>query len=210
MKSKLIDAFYEDLRCMILRGELRANERIVEQNLAERYKISRTPVREVINRLVSEGLLVSIPHLGTFVRQFSYREVNEIFEIRAELEGLAIRLATEKMSDSEIRRLSEIAKSIDQCRRDENWEDAYIQDHEFHRFISEHCGNSMLMKTLEDYDLRITCIYSNLAGPDCHKNESIVRVPHLKIAEAVRARDPKLADSLIKQHIRWAKSTLTS
>lgn len=209
MKPGNVNELYDRLKAMIMRGEIRANERIVEQNLAERFGLSRTPVREVLTRLVNEGLLIAIPNLGTFVRQYSYQEVDEVFEIRAELEALAARMAAARIDAHGVAELRDTAGLIEEKRRNGAWREAYELDQKFHHLIALHSGNSMLVKTLENFDCKVTCIYANLARPDWNKNEDIVRVSHQAIAEAIADHNPAAAGELIKQHIAWARSTLT-
>ncbi len=100
-RSSLATAAYERIREAILRGDLRPNERLVETALAEWLEISRTPLRESLARLEAEGLVTSLTR-GWIVREHTEREVSEIHEVRAALEGMAVFLAADRATDSEI------------------------------------------------------------------------------------------------------------
>ena len=92
-KKTRIEDICKQLREKLTNGDLPPESRIVEQDLAVEFGVSRTPVREAIRRLASEGYLVSVPNLGTFVKRFSLADVKEMFEIREVLEGLAFKNA---------------------------------------------------------------------------------------------------------------------
>src|SRR5271170_5056736 len=85
----------ERLRGDILARRLSPGARLVESNLTERFAVSRGPVREALRRLAAEGLIEHVPHRGALVRRLSAREIEELFQIRLELESLAARLAAE-------------------------------------------------------------------------------------------------------------------
>ena len=101
--SSVREAAYGHLRDSILRGSLLPGTRISEPNLAEQLGISRTPVREALQRLSQEGLVELTPAKGARVRVLSAEEVREVYEARAMLEGEAARLAAERASEGEMR-----------------------------------------------------------------------------------------------------------
>ncbi|MBN9477510.1 MAG: hypothetical protein ABS43_14480 [Bordetella sp. SCN 67-23] len=96
---------YEKLRLAIVSGELRPNEPLIEDSLSQRYGISRTPLREAIQRLAADGLLTGRKR-GWAVREFTADEIRENYEARAGLEGLACRFAAERGTDEEHRRIA--------------------------------------------------------------------------------------------------------
>lgn len=98
---------YERLRTAIVQGAIRPNERLIETELAERLDVSRTPVRESLLRLAGDGLIASYRR-GWVVREHSEKEIREVYEVRAALEGFAARLAAERASDEELRQIAMI------------------------------------------------------------------------------------------------------
>jgi DNA-binding GntR family transcriptional regulator len=206
MKKPLINSIYQKLKEKISSGEL--SSRVVEQDIAQEFGVSRTPVREVIRELVKEGILISIPNLGTFVKQYSIQEVKNIYEIRGALEGLSAALAAKRMSAEEREALLKLAKNIENKRLEEDWNATYELDKEFHKFIAACSRNKNLEKTLDDYDFKITCAYANLFQPERFKGEVFQGISHVAIAEAVTNGDAEKAEKLIKEHIAWAKQRI--
>src|SRR5262249_4781150 len=100
------------LRAEILDGRREPGERVLEIDLARRFGVSRQPVREAIRSLEHEGLLTSLPNRGTFVTRVSLEDAIAIQDIRAELEGLAARLAVANLTAHDYRRLEEIVEEM--------------------------------------------------------------------------------------------------
>jgi DNA-binding GntR family transcriptional regulator len=206
MKESLISKIYDGLKQEISCGNI--TSRVVEQDLAKEYGVSRTPVREVIRELVKEGILISIPNLGTFVKQYTLQEVKNIYEIRGALEGLAVNLATKRISSEESDSLIALAKNIESKRLEENWDAVYELDKKFHILIASYSRNSNLEKTLDDYDFKITCAYANLFQVERFTGDEFQGISHIKIAEAIKNKDSNEAEKLIKAHIAWAKQRI--
>lgn len=104
LKEQIVDSIKEAIAV----GELKPGEKICETKLAEELGISRTPLREAIQILESEGFLRVMPRRGAVVSEYSKKDIKDIYEIKAALEGLAARLATKNMSDAAIDKLEEI------------------------------------------------------------------------------------------------------
>ena len=103
----LRDLVFENLREAILKGDLNPGDRLMEVQLANKLGVSRTPVREAIRKLELEGLVIMLPRKGAYVADMSLKDIIEVLEIRASLEGLAAYLASERMSDEDIKKLEE-------------------------------------------------------------------------------------------------------
>jgi DNA-binding GntR family transcriptional regulator len=206
MKESLIGKIYDGLKQKIICGDI--TSRVIEQDLAKEYGVSRTPVREVIRELVKEGVLISIPNLGTFVKQYTLQEVKNIYEIRGALEGLAVNLAAKRISLVEGDSLIDLAKDIEDKRLDENWNAVYELDKKFHKLIATCSRNANLENMLEDYDFKITCAYANLFQAERFKGDEFQGISHTKIAEAIKNNDSTEAEKLIKAHIAWAKQRI--
>ena len=97
----LRDVVFENLRGAIVEGRLKPGERLMEVQLAEQLGVSRTPVREAIRKLELEGLVVMLPRKGAYVANMSLKDLIDVLEIRASLEGLAASLAAERITDED-------------------------------------------------------------------------------------------------------------
>ena len=111
----LRDVVFENLREAILEGKLKPGQRLMEVQLAEQLGVSRTPIREAIRKLELEGLVVMLPRKGAYVANMSFKDLIDVLEIRASLEGLAASLAAERRRDEDIEELEKLAKEFEQC-----------------------------------------------------------------------------------------------
>src|SRR6185437_14644411 len=124
---------FEHLRSAILRGEFPPNTVINQEEVAGTLKVSRIPVRDALRRLHSVGLVRILPNKRTIVPSFTPHEIFEVFEMRAELEGLAVRHAVSNLTDSDFHDLTAMA---DVMRRVDDL-DVYLERHEaFHDLIA--------------------------------------------------------------------------
>ena len=106
MKS-LKDKAYDELKELIISGKLEANERIDEDFLSKSLNVSRTPVREAINRLEQEGWINIVPRKGMFVNNISLKEINDIFQVRSNLEPIILEMAFYKINREDLVSLKE-------------------------------------------------------------------------------------------------------
>jgi DNA-binding GntR family transcriptional regulator len=193
----------------IERGDLAPGNRIREATLARQLGISRGPLREALARLEGRKILQYTPNLGMRVAEVDLKDVIEIFEMREALEGMAVRLATQNMSDDE---LDQIAKLLEEHRKTVELKkgSAYYQragELDLHFRIAQGAGNQRLANILcQDfyYFLRIHRYRSSETPGRAAKalNE------HKAIIAAMRKRNANLAEELMRKHIRAALDNL--
>lgn len=119
MKESIADVF----RNLILTSQLRPGERLIQNELAERLGVSRTPVREALQKLASEGLVTFSPYRGATVAEFSPSELDDIYSIRIALEGYCVHLAAKQISDEQLARLEALFHRMKQeYRRGDRWQ----------------------------------------------------------------------------------------
>lgn len=137
---------YEYLREKILKGEIPQGERIYEGKLAREMAVSRTPVREALHALEHEGLVISRPRSGYFVKPISKEEVHEICEIRKVIEALALKWAIERKKEKLIRELRKNIR-ISEKKLEENDIKSFVElDAKFHEKIAELSGSERLLE----------------------------------------------------------------
>ncbi|RQR96459.1 GntR family transcriptional regulator, partial [Burkholderia sp. Bp8994] len=107
-----VNEIYEQLKQMAVLYKIRPGERVNELELAERFDVSRTPIREALNRLVAENLLVFVPNRGFFIRQLEGKDVFDLFELRRSIESTAVMLACERASDNDIKTLRRFWRQV--------------------------------------------------------------------------------------------------
>ena len=189
----------------ILTGTLREGDQIVEYQLARQLGISQTPVREALRTLERDGLVVTRPHRGTFVRRISRREATERYSLGMELEAFAARLALPRLTEADFRTLDEIVDDMAAAAalRSTGGEAAFAQSVElnvaFHRYLVERAGHDLLLKawlSVNPLNWRFVT-YTRLLSPDPVE----LAERHRSLLAAYRSGDQVLAAGAIRQHI---------
>ena len=199
----LRDIVFENLRTAILEGELKAGKRLMEVQLAEQLGVSRTPIREAIRKLELEGLVVMLPRKGAYVANMSFKDLIDVLEIRASLEGLAAYLAAERRRDEDIVELERVAKEFEKSVRETNIDNVLKKDIEFHEKIFLMANNKKLYQIITSlweqvHRFRVTYV-SNYEASLSLVDE------HNKMLEAIKSGDSELAKKYATEHIELAE-----
>lgn len=194
---------YERLCDLILSGRVRFGERLDERVLAERMKISRTPIREAIGRLATEGIIERRPYQGNFVRSFTPVQIYNLYEVRKELEALAVRVALENASSDEVDELARIVEECHDALAQDRLLDFERLDQQFHSYIAKLSRNDTLIECLENLRLKVQLArhYANEA-PDAAQRTVGERNAILK---AFRDKDANTAVEQMRRHIDGAR-----
>jgi DNA-binding GntR family transcriptional regulator len=192
------DDAYTYLRRAILRGELRPNERLIEVDLAEQLDISRTPIREVLQRLGTEGLIVRVRR-GWRVREHTTDEIGEIYEVRAALESYAAWLAAERAGDEELQRIRAIHADADSPEPRTARDHLVEVNDDFHEAIVVAAHNTRLIELARQsreyyFNYHIARLYS-----DAEATASVD--DHEEIVRALLARDCRGAEVAMQRHV---------
>jgi len=187
------------LREAILEGKLEPGKRLMEMQLAEDLGVSRTPVREAIRKLELEGLVVMVPRKGAYVADVSIKDMVEVLEIRAALEGLAASLAAERMTPKDVKILKVLADEFKKFHLEQNFKGMIEKDIEFHEKIFESTGNEKLYQMSQGlreqiYRFRVRYI------SEYNQSDNLV-IEHDKILKAISKKDSQLAYNYGWEHI---------
>lgn len=204
----LRDKITDFIRDLIISGEVKPGEKLTEESLSSQLGISRTPLREALLNLQSEGLVRVLPRKGAIVENLSKEDANETYLIKGILEALAGKLATEHITEEEIQKLIEINNSILKISQSKKKDPKEILklNAEFHRIIIKASKAKKLIKYIDDlrkHTLRYNFMYLALMD---HIQDSIRE--HDKIIKALKKRDADLVESLIKKHNETARKYL--
>jgi DNA-binding GntR family transcriptional regulator len=197
----LKDHTYSALREGILRMNIYQPDvdlRLDERGLAEHLAVSRTPIREALARLASEGLVEIVPRKGVFVQRKSRDEILEMVITWAALESMAARMATEAASDADLRRLRRFAVKHSASAREAKLEEYSDANIVFHQTILELSGCAMLRTTADGLFTHMHAIRRRAMGEGDRASRSVA--DHMEIIEALEARDADLADRLVREH----------
>lgn len=194
-KEPIVLHVHRELRRAILSGSIPPGTRMVETQLSSRLAVSRTPVREAISRLESEGLVLRQAHGGVTVAEVD-KKLGELLVIRQALEGAAVRLACENASDEE---LSQILRSCREAARQGEMDDKKRYDHDrtFHLSIARASGSRRLLHLIEEF------YEYSFAAVDIHptaEESALLQVHHLELASALIQRDAEDAERIVRKH----------
>ena len=189
-KSDIVCAM---LREMIISGELSASEPLRQRDLAGRFGVSQTPVREALRRLESEGLVVNDPHRGATVAESRNGIVQDNSQIRAALEPLGARLAALAITDEQIAELQRLNDAIVGLEGDD---EGYGElNRQFHFAIYEAAGSPMLLSMMR------LLWHAMPQGPKVTRPHSESATQHQELIEALAAHDPERAARITQLHI---------
>ncbi len=179
------------------------NGTVTEEYLAEKFKVSRTPIRELLNQLQRDGLLVRRNKKGTMLRIPERSEMIDIMEIRELLESYAMRKAIEKMTPDRIRKLERLALKYENCLENNDLVGAEKADLSFHLNIVKFSGNRHLAKISENSHMIVKCFtlgrYFYFKKDRKYKDINPYR--HKNIVDALRSGNAHRAASIIRKHI---------
>ena len=192
---------YEHLKTSILSGRFNPGERLTEEHLAKELGISRTPIREALHKLESEGLIKPLPTRGFVASRDSKEEVEELFEIRAVLEGYALRVICGRITDPVLEQLEEAVQKAEDALRGHCLEALFQWNTRFHDTLHELITDKHRlyhqMVTMRRYVLRYR--KNTLQYPDGGRRTVD---GHRKLLLAMRLRDPDLCERVMREHIR--------
>ncbi|ONX70311.1 GntR family transcriptional regulator [Burkholderia cenocepacia] len=203
MEAKLdstADAVAASLRDMIINGELAAGERLVERDLAERFGISRIPMREAIQRLEREGLLDIFRNRGAVVRMLSASDVHEIYDLRVLLEGDAIYRSVKRLDDETLARAELVHRLLGDATVPRRQGEL---NREFHALLYSCCGNARQLKSIAELRGQVER-YERLQTTLLADTSSF-QVEHDDILQACLERDARGARAMTVAHLDSAR-----
>lgn len=198
-QTPLVNQIFDKIFALLIAGEIPLGGTLNEAALAERFSVSRGPVREAIKMFQGRGLVVREPYLKARVVELSPSDMVEIFQLREAVECMSIRLATKNMSDAELDTLlSEFSRS-----RTDDTVDAL----DIHVRIATGCGNARIQTLLCDELYHLLRLYRARSGEKPGRRENAY-AEHWQMLRAMKARDAELAESLMRTHIQRATNSL--
>jgi len=190
---------YRVLKTEIVKGFLEPGTKLLENKLAEEMHVSRTPVREAIQKLAAEGLIKIAPNQTLIVTEVSLEDVKEVLQIRGVLEGLAARIAAQKITRQEIEELEEIVTQMDLYVTKKDLTSYCKVDDEFHNLILNICGNKWIINirdNLSNFIYRFRIRSLSIPGRLKYSLEE-----HRKIMESLKKHNSEDADRLSQIHM---------
>lgn len=189
----------EGLEALVISGELKAGDRVNESSLAEKFGVSRGPIREACRSLEQAGLFVAAVNHGVYVREMSLLEASDLYEVRGALSGLAGRLIVERGSDEDIANLVSLVERMGECVETGDIDTYYGLNLAFHSGLVDAAGNETLskkynsiIKQLHLFRRRGLIQSGNMAVSNCE---------HWAVVNALSARNSEDAERAMRNHV---------
>lgn len=185
----------QEIRSRIITGVYLSGTRLVERDLATEFDVSRSPVREAIRILNQEGFVETLSTRGIVVKKLSQREVEELFDIREALEGLASRLAAERVAEGAASNLSRFVGASREAVTSKDLDTAHDANSAFHDEIISLSGNRNLQLVLTPLIGRLHWIFRQVSDFDQ------VYLEHGILSAAIESGDPRKAAAEAQKHV---------
>lgn len=195
---RLSDKAYQLIRQKIITLELPPLSAIDEQALMEELQLGRTPIREALQRLSTQDLVLLAPRRGMFVADISITDLQKIFELRMALEGFCARMAAERASPEQLAAMKEVVRALDAVP-DEDYKGLMMIDERFHELLYEAADNEFLenvLLRLHALSFRIWHLVLERIG--CVRS---ALEQHIAITDAIEDKDGDRAEILVRQHV---------
>jgi DNA-binding GntR family transcriptional regulator len=199
------DVVYEALKRDILGGRLAPGAPLREEALGRSHQVSRTPVREALSRLESEGLAARHPRSGLVVSDPNLDEIIDLYVLREALEGLAARVAAERRTEVDLARLEMVLRAAQQAMHKGEVDRGQTLGEEFHFLIWRIAGNRPLERAINDVHEAVSRFRPATLSRPGRPQESLRE--HAQLLEALRKRDPVGAERIAVEHVRQVRNT---
>ena len=195
-------------------GQYSPGSRIRPKEIAAELNMSLSPVRDAIEQLDKDGWIERFPQSGTYIKEITIEDIEEIYELRQTLEAEAVRLAAERITAQQLAELKAIAKVLTLCARQNDVKGYEEADTQFHKKIIESAHNKSLTDVFESVLRKTRCFFIALKATT-HGQQSIAElentpVSHKNIFEALDAGQTELTEQLIRNHVgvacEWNKA----
>lgn len=203
--ESLADKVYRIIRDKILICELEPGFRIVEEQLAQKMGISRTPLREALTKLEKEGFVVVVPRKGKYVKKLFSKEVKEIYDLRRLLEGFAAKEAASFGDGDQLKKMRQSCQRHAAAAKRGDLLSCLIYNLEFHKALVEASKNTKLVEIVNGFHLQLQSMHLQ----DSKQYTSIIKTQgriineHLSIIDALSKGNAKQAGKLVEEHIKF-------
>lgn len=194
---------YKTVKSMIISGELKPGEKLIQEELAERLGVSRTPLLSAFAKLAQENLVETISRRGAYVKRFTEQELVDIYDIRIQLEPLGAERAATYIEGTEISQLEQLLKDYDVATQKKDMHALKQIDYQFHMHIMRCSRNQLLYDMLSTFNVIIISNIKGLLKPP----EKSDREHHL-LLDALKTRNASEARRIMYEHISDSRSNL--
>lgn len=205
-KTSLSEGAYADMRQALIKGDFEPGQRVSEPELALRFRTSRSPVREALVRLEHEGFIERMPNGRVRVRALDLAELEKLYVVRANVEGLAARLAAPRLRTIDLEQMEKAQQEMDRCVKKHDAAGAIAAGQEFHDLLLRECGNEPLIEVLGGLRAKISRFRAVVASLGDYDPERAVE--HRRILKALYQRKADQAEAEMIRHVNRSAAVL--
>lgn len=198
-KESLANQVFSHIKKMILSGQLKQGERIIEKKIADSYGVSRTPIREALKKLNEYGLVDFLPRRQAVVSSISESDAKHIAEVRAQLESLSIRLFIEIARQEDINQIEAMVKDCNRLVTIGDLSNIFEKDSQLHLEIAKKTGNRFLYDCLEKIDIKVQLLRLTVCKTLHNVAHDVSQ--HDEILKMIKLRDVNSAILHMREHI---------
>jgi GntR family transcriptional regulator, rspAB operon transcriptional repressor len=206
MPESLTQQVYENLKEEILRAQRAPGEMVAEPELAARYGVSKTPIREALRILLQDGWVTALPRKGYLIRPLALEDVREVFALRQMLEPELSAETARRRTDAQLRELSELVDR--QADAKNELEGALLAARQFHTLIAESAGNSRAVRMLEGLLDEVRRLHYLMPQLEVHITSSDEVNAHRDLVDALIHRDADRAADRMRAHLLEAGTAM--
>ncbi len=201
--QSLRELIADQIKKGIWNKEFPLGERLIETELSQMFDVSRSTIREAFKILEIEGLLISIPRKGTYITEFTTKDVEEIIELRTMIESRAFMYALPHLTEEHFQHLETITKQMKKEAKLKNWQALFDLDMEFHRYVvhkSEHSRMIDLYHSLH-VQIRTVMIYFD----QLYSSYAAIYREHVDLLQALKTKDALLVQKCVYDHMDYVE-----
>ncbi len=208
MKETKTTTIYNQLKDAIQKGKYFPNEKLIETDLAEKYKTSRNTIRSVLSLLEKENLVTIEPHKGAKVTALVLNDIINILDLRAEIEGYIFKKVTPNLSKKDLNEMNNIYTKMRENLEEDSYQAHPQLNTAFHEVIYRKCDNTLAVDTVRDLKNRLSSYnFKTILIPG--RTEETLQ-EHKAILDAVTKHDGELASKKVKEHIYSVRDTISN
>jgi DNA-binding GntR family transcriptional regulator len=203
-KHSISDQAYQNIKSDIVACLFDPGQWIAQSELADRYQVGLTPVREALRRLAQEGFVRAMPRMGYVVSPITAQDIHELYELRLILETAAARLAAERASGEDLKRIRDAAQTTYQYKDRQSYTRFLLSNANFHVSIAAASRNHRLAFEISRTMDELTRVFH--LGLDLRDSAEEMRRDHQALAEALSAHDAALAEQHVRSEILTSRA----
>lgn len=206
VQKPLSELIADQLKKEIWNESIKFGDRLLETDVAERFDVSRSTIREAFKILETEELIISKARKGTYVTDFTDQDLNEIIELRTLIESQAFKKAMPKLGDKQLDKLKKITEKMKDKANKHDWNGLFDLDMEFHSFVVNFCGNARIIRIYNSLQVQIRTFLMHLDR--YYSSPQSFYLEHEELLQTLISKDKAAVEKRVSNHIEYVEEKL--